>query len=1015
VETRGIWGAAGGIATLAIVLCCSPSTAQTRQLDIPAGHAGVSIPEFARQAEVSVIARGELLRGVVTPAVHGNYEAVVALQLMLKGAGLTVSRTADGVLMISPSEANRREEQEGMSLGLRNSTSVFALVLGVLSSAPAHAQDADSVETITVTGFRATLQEARDIKRRAINEVESIVAEDIGKMPDLNLAESIQRLPGVAMTREGGEGRSITLRGFSADFTRTTLNGMEVPSSADGLDSGGVTINASRSFDFNIFAAELFNRVDVQKTQRSSMEEGGMAGTVDLYTARPFDFNGLAIVGSAEEGYNTLTHAGDPRVAVMVSDTFAHDKLGILVSLAMSKRTVHQEGWASVRWTSPYAAGDTWNDTNTTVTGTPSDYCGAADALNCVYSPNLPRADFFGNAQKRIGLTTSIQYRPVDGIQITFDALHSELDNVRTNYNSMEWLLTHGTPGNYTGQTPVSMTIAANGKQLEAATFTDVTSWYESRLQNSVSMFNQYALSGEWKIDNHLTFTTMTGYAQAKANRTEVRPYYRSIPHDYSFDFSGNSLVPTVSFGSYDPNLGSNYVSAITGAHRNNFVDKENFTTKADLIYKADAFSMQVGIDYNDRMVQYAEGTGNSPSFDPSNYTKAFPVSDFGHGLPGGAKLSTWAVADFDALFRDGIYTNVFTPDPSKGWTVDERTVAGYVELNTEFDVAGMRLRANSGVRYVHTSLKSSAILSGTPVTVNNTYDNYLPSLNLALEVTDDVVARFSYARSMTRPGLSTLNIAAPVFGYNGRTVGNIGNPDLKPYESNDIDLSLEWYMGRGGLLAVGLFNKDMVTSLTTQIVTKMVPQEYWAAIYADPQYDPSYNADPANVAYTWTIPANREGGNHVQGVEVTFNQPFTFMPDWFNFLPQWVGNFGIASNYTYVSAQDSTGLSPNSYNYTVYYDQGNFGVRLSVNQRDDYLISEPGGNGNAQERKYGPTQVDFAAFYNITDNVTVRLEGVNITDEIERIYDTGDGTMNTTRELSHTGAQWFVGVRYRY
>jgi hypothetical protein len=192
VRTRGLWAAASGFA-FAWVLSCSPSTAEVKQFDIPAEKAGVSIPEFARQAGISVMARGELLRGVVTPAVQGNYDVIAALELMLKGTGLTVSRTADGVLMISPRETIRREEQGDMSQGLKNSTSALALALTVLAGAPVHAQDADAVETVTVTGFRATLQEARDIKRNSINEVESIVAEDIGKMPDLNLAESIQR------------------------------------------------------------------------------------------------------------------------------------------------------------------------------------------------------------------------------------------------------------------------------------------------------------------------------------------------------------------------------------------------------------------------------------------------------------------------------------------------------------------------------------------------------------------------------------------------------------------------------------------------------------------------------------------------------------------------------------------------------------------------------------------------------------------------------------------------------
>lgn len=902
-----------------------------------------------------------------------------------------------------------------MSHGLRNSTSALALVLGIIAGAPAHAQDNETLETVTVTGFRATLQEARDIKRKAVNEVESIVAEDIGKMPDLNLAESIQRLPGVAMTREGGEGRNITLRGFSPDFTRTTLNGMEVPASSDGLDSGGVTVNAGRTFDFHVFAAELFNRVDVQKTQRASMEEGGMAGTVDLYSAKPFDFSGTAASISAEEGYNTMTGIADPRLTVMVSDTFFHDKLGILLSAAVSRRTVHQEGWGSVRWTSPFANGDSWDDAKTKVTGTPSTYCGAKDALNCVYSPNLPRADFFGNKQKRLGLTASVQYRPVESVEISFDALHSELDNDRQNYNSMEWLLTHGPAGNFTGQTPLSFTIDPNGKQLQAASFDNVTSWYESRLQTSVSQFNQYVMNAKWNATDKVTFESLIGLATDNANRTELRPYYRSIPHPFSFDFTNNSYVPAVSYGSYDPNRGSNYIDAITGAHRNNNVGKENFTAKQDVTYKTDTLTIQAGFDYNDREVRYAEGQGNSAAFNPSKYTKAFPIKGFGDDMPGGAKLWTWAVADFDALYRDGIYTNVYTPSIDKGWTVDERTLAGFIEIANEFEIGGMRLRTDTGMRYVQTNVKSSAVLAGTPVTVSHSYDSYLPSMNLALDVTDDVVARFAFARSMARPGLNSLNIAGPTFGYTTRSVGNIGNPDLKPYESNDIDLSVEWYMGKGGLFAVGLFNKEMVSSLTTQVVQKMVDPAYWPAMYADPQYDPSFNADPAKVPYTFTIPVNREGGNHVQGVEVIFNQPFTFLTDWVPSLPGWVSNFGVASNYTYVSAQDSTGLSPNSYNFTFYYDSGDYGVRLSVNKRDNYLLSEPGGNGNAQEYKYGPTHMDLAAFYNLTDHLTLRLEGINITNELERIYDTGDGTMNTTREFSKTGAEWFLGVRYRY
>ena len=236
------------------------------------------------------------------------------------------------------------------------------LVTLALSGAHIHAQEAtdeqtseteaQNMEVIEVSGFRGSLNKSLMEKRTSVNSKESIVAQDIGKFPDLNIAESIQRVPGVAISREGGEGRQITLRGLSPSFTRTTLNGMEVPASTDGTDSGG-GVNGGRGFDFNIFASELFNRVDIQKSPTASMEEGGIAGTVDLYSAKPFDYDGFKFVSSLQGGYNSITEKTDPRAAFMISNRFADDKVGVLFSAAFSERTVRQEGFGTVRWTTP--------------------------------------------------------------------------------------------------------------------------------------------------------------------------------------------------------------------------------------------------------------------------------------------------------------------------------------------------------------------------------------------------------------------------------------------------------------------------------------------------------------------------------------------------------------------------------------------------------------------------------------------------------------------------------------
>lgn len=894
-------------------------------------------------------------------------------------------------------------------------TSLGAITVSLagLHAAPALAQDAvvpaaptDDEDVIIVNGFRQSLVAAQDIKKNAANVVESIVAEDIAKMPDLNIAESIQRIPGVAVSREGGEGRNITLRGFAPDFTRTTLNGMEVPASSDGLDSGGFTINAGRSFDFHIFASELFNRIDVQKSQRASIEEGGIAGTIDLYTAHPFDFDDLTVVASAQAGYNSLSHKVDPRMTFMVADQFADGTIGVLFSAAYSERTVRQEGFGTVRYTSPFANGDSWADTNPTVIGTVDGSCGAADPLDCLWAPRLPRADYFGNDQKRLGLTGSVQFKPSDAVEISLDWLHSELENDRRSYNSMEWLLTHGPAGNFTGQTPREFVVGPDGRQLIAASFDDVTSWYESRYQYSESKFDQYMLSGKFEVSDNVTFDALGGYARDKADRTELRFYVRSNPHPYSYDFRDNPYVATVDYGGWDPTDPNNFVDELNGANRVNNVVKENYTAKGNLTYEGDGFSILTGMAWNDRSVRYEEGTGANVAFTPPNYLTDFPVSDFGRGL--GGALQPFAVVDFDALQADGKFPESYSIDPSKGWDVTERTLAAYIEMNAEFPIGSMLLRTNAGLRWVRTKVLSEAKIAGTDVTQTNSYDNYLPSMNLALEVTPDLVARFAYARSMTRPGLGSLNIAGPNFGYTTRTVSNLGNPNLKPYQSNDIDLSLEYYTPNGGLLAVGFFHKDIVTSLKTDVVQMMIDPVFWPAIYADPQYDESFNADPAEVPYTFYIPVNSDEGNTVKGIEVTVNQPFTFLPGMLQY-------FGVAANYTHVSAQDSTGLSPNSYNATLYYDHEDFGVRLSVNKRDDYLLSQPGGNGHLQERKFGPTHVDFSAYYNVTEQFTISLEGINITDEKELIYGTGDGDQFLPREYSHTGAQWFIGARFQY
>ncbi|MER2493444.1 TonB-dependent receptor [Catenovulum sediminis] len=872
-----------------------------------------------------------------------------------------------------------------------------------------HAQEsAEDVETIEVKGFRASLNKSLATKRVSVNAAESIAAEDIGKFPDLNIAESLQRVPGVAISREGGEGRQITLRGLGPDFTRSTLNGMEVPASTDGTDSGG-GVNGGRAFDFNVFASELFNRVDIQKAPTAAMEEGGIAGTVDMYSAKPFDSQGFHVSASAQGGYNELSKEVDPRFAFMISNTFADDTIGALFSIASSKRNVRQEGFGTVRWTTPVKdGGGIFADTSATqVEGTPNvGSCTVqegevevdVDPINCLWTPRLPRPDFFGNEQERLGFTGSLQYAPTDDLLVTFDMLQSTLDNKRTMYNFFEMFRS-----TFDEITPVSIKVHPNGRQVLAGTYDGMNSRIESRQQISETKFKQYVLSGRYHLSDYLTLNAMVGTAESDARSEQYRyNMTNSTDHRFSFDFSKNANNPELDYG-YDINDESMY-NLVDGRLRATDVLRENDTAKLDLSYDMGDYIIKTGLAFNDRSVAYAEEQINGFADQDSavGYTEMLPYDDFGNGFDGG--LPRFIVADF-AKIESTILEKNWTPRSEQSWLVQEETQAAYVQANTDFDIGSMLLRTNFGVRYVKTETTSTGFIQTDPVTVGNSYSNVLPAINLALDATDEIVLRLGISKSMTRPGLSSLNPGNPSFSYANSSV-SAGNPKLDPFVSNNADLSFEWYFDSEALFAATIFTKNIETYIKTDSEEKFVDPVYYPFIDSDPQYDPSLALDPREVKYTHNTPLN-VGGININGYELIYQQPFTFLPEPFN-------GFGIVANYTKVSTgEDITDLSENSYNLTFYYEQESFGARISANTRDDYITDYTGSNGNKEHGTTGPTHLDLSAFYNVTDNITVTFEAINLTDEYERLYTTGDGDLNLMREYNHTGTQFFLGARF--
>jgi iron complex outermembrane receptor protein len=884
-----------------------------------------------------------------------------------------------------------------------------------------------SVEEVIVTGsYAASLADALNAKRTAINSRESIMAEDMGKMPDLNLAESLQRVPGVAISREGGEGRQITVRGLGSEFTRTTLNGMEVPASTDGLDSSGGT-NGSRAFDFNIFASEMFNRIDIHKSQTASIEEGGIAGTVDLYTGKPFDMPGFNASVSAQAAYNNVGGDVNPRIAGMISNTFADDTIGVLASIAVTERDVRQEGFGTVRWTSAYENGNMWADSSN-VAGlnvdrdavncpdqipTP-DETDAEDAMmdlpaaNCAWHPRLPRMDYFGNVQDRLGATLAFQWRPTDRSELGLDFVHSSFDNERNMHNfQANFRNEQGTI------TPTSITLDPTNTYMTAGTFEGVVARSESRGTFSGTDFNQVVLNGEFDLTDNVTLSGLIGNATSDFDVEQYRFNMDTIPMDFGFSFAEDPNIAELDHGIdiMDP---GNY-SWSNPTIRRTEIERDNTTVKFDAEIRGDNSTVLAGIIWNDREVANRQLNADFTFPDSvEGLTQGVPVDDFADALgdaPDGFPRN-WLMNDFGATI-EAYNVQEWQENLLDRSVVNEETLGAYVEFQTQAQLLDRPLHTSAGLRVVETQWTASGFRSvgdeEVPNAVGNTYVDVLPSTNIVWELSDEFQLRFSAARAMTRPGLGALSPQLALDGINGQI--SSGNADLDPQRANSVDISAEWYFAEDALLAATAFYKDIESFIATDTVSRRLTDEEASIIQNDPEWAASWPS--VSQAWEFEQPINNDGAQ-LEGMEFIYQQPFTFLP-----------GTGITANYMFVHSRsqygsgdqqvtaDLIGLSDETVNLTLYYENETYGARMSYNSRSDYLTSVPGSNGNAAEATTGPDRIDASAFYNITDDITVTLEAINLTNEPERLYVTGPmGGHNLVREYNTTGRQIFLGVR---
>jgi len=907
-----------------------------------------------------------------------------------------------------------------------------SILATLVAASPSFAQTAPAADTtvdeLVITGIRASLQQSLETKRNADTLVEVITAEDIGKFPDKNVAESLQRVPGVTIQREFGEGERVSIRGSAPTLNRTLLNGHAI-ATADWfiLDQ----LKASRSFNYLMLPSEIVGKVEVYKSPRADIDEGGVGGTVDVSTRRPLDLDAFTVSASAQAVFDEKADTIDPAASGLISWHNEDKSLGALLGVIYQKRTFRRDGIEILGYTDRVVGGQT------------------------VAAPDLIGSTLFRQERERTGVNFAIQFAPTDRFDVELTGFYSKMDADNFNQNYMAWIsqmFGAGSPllnpviknGTLVGG-EFALNPGANGVVFDAI---DRIATTDTR---------SIDLNGRYRITDDLTLSGRIGYTDA-TGATEQQPFWETnAPTGLTFDLSRG--VPRVSFADIDPETADDEM-ILGWASNNRFVNDDNeFYVFADLDWDVDfgaLTSIKGGIKYtdHDRDVEVTYGqrrtllNWTAPGLTACNghvctladVQGGLTPSDFLDGIGGAGVLTSYLQASqgkiegiYAALPKAAIWNSDFgaVQDPGcvgllncnhfgplESFTLNEKTFGGY--LLGRFEGDGWR--GNIGVRVVQTKVDTEAWLVGVPVTapgaVNNPfgviapnaqskeYTDVLPSLNFNFDLTEDLVLRIAAARVMARPDY------AQMAGFVSLTptllTGSGGNPDLDPYRANQFDASLEWYFAPQSLLSAAYFYKDISTYIVQGGNIERQPLE--ANNPADPRItNPANNCTPNGpnlytCDYRIGRPINVAGGR-VQGIELSYQQPI------------WNG-FGIIANYTYSDGESDSdvpipSLSKHAYNLTGYYENDRLSVRLSYNYRSEFFADYDAERGFRALYVDETTSLDGSISFNLTENAALTFDAINLADEqIEEYYDDDKGR---PARFYLNGRTFFAGVRISF
>lgn len=969
-----------------------------------------------------------------------------------------------------------------------------ALAQAQTQAAPANAQSTppkDDSTVVVVTGYRASLTSATVAKKNSTNFTETIFAEDLGKFPDLNLAESMQRVPGMIVQRDAmtGEGTQISVRALPAAFTLVTMNGNRVAVASDFGFTGSSSPN--RQVDLDMFPTDLFNRVDVSKTPSADTMEGGVAGTVNIQNARPFDHKGPRLVLSVQDSYNMNARASSPRATFVASNTW--DKFGALVGVTTTQKKIFSDGFETVGWGDPNLANFcTGCDPSASFTGpngtlTPGANPGGSNQFkfsNTVYpytgngltagttlneaqllalnpgltetqlkSALLPRLGrnylLDGTTKNTVGLI-ALEYHASDTLKFHVDILGGEAERNALRADMM-WAIRSTGPGDsYNGgMIPLNMTVDSNNV-VTSGTFANSAFLDENNEYHDKTGMASVDAGFQWKPTPALTWDTEVATMHSTYERDVtflkfLTPFQTNITVAYA-NKSGND-IPTVNTNVNldDPNLGWRNFQFILQRDRRAVTSK---SLHSDLSWDLDDnLTLKTGYDY-DSYTRNINVYDNSGAFNTAwngavtsstigQFLEPMNVSHYMSGVSGTGYtnfiIPNWgkiqqAIGYSSLISAKGNVTTGTTYNGAGASDISEKVDDAYLMAYDRTMIGNVPVKTNFGFRFQNTDqvVTSPNNLNNQIVVIRteHRYHDVLPSFNAVANVTENLNLRFAASKTMTRANPSQMSSQLGYSDPGGQNASE-GNPNLKPYYSNNIDVGGEYYTSKTGYVGLTLFAKDIknftfnkaivepftalgipFSSITTQ---QQCAIETQMGIACNSGVQPTQTQlDSFNVNVTQ--PVNAAERLKLTGQEFMWVQPLDFA----------LKGLGYTFNYTHFHVSDvflQTGVPDFTYNFTAFYERGGFSTHISYADVGKTTIGNMPSPNSIPYNWYGAQrhQIDLSASYKFKAyglNQSVTLDGINLD---RQGYYSYLGFKNVRYSYNNPGTTILLGWRAQY